>query len=236
MPDAAQEKAFVDKLLDAARAADRGEQHPPAPKLHGIAATGAGAAAPPAPDFRACDVLDEDFTQGQADCFVNALSISLVPSELRQKSRRIAVVRDPFIYVKRRKKEQFAILTPPGYETDFASIPPAVQWLIAPFGKHAEAAVVHDWLYSIGEKDNEAERKDADTIFLEALSYLKVDPIRRLLMFIAVRFGGKKAFGRKGEYNNRFRDLATLKRLNPPPFSKRVMREYALCKRTNAPS
>lgn len=184
------------------------------------------------PDYHACDVLDAAFTQGQADCFVNALSIALVPKEVREKNRRIAVVRDPFIYVKRTKSDQFAILTPPGYETDFASIPAIAQWLIAPFGRHAEAAVVHDWLYSLGEKANASERKQADSIFLEALKYLGVDPVRRLLMYCAVRLGGAKAFGRSDEYNDRFRDVATLERTSRPPYSKAVMRKYALCKRS----
>ena len=47
-------------------------------------------------------------------------------------------------------------IVPRYFVTDFASIPWPASYLISPFGDHAEAAVVHDWLYALGPN---ADRK-----------------------------------------------------------------------------
>jgi Protein of unknown function (DUF1353) len=77
----------------------------------------------------------------------------------------VAVIMMPFIYVQRKKKRSFAVLVPPKYETDFAAIPKAVQGLIASFGKHAEAAVIHDWLCAIGTLGGKKERSEQTRFF-----------------------------------------------------------------------
>jgi hypothetical protein len=80
------------------------------------------------------------------------------------------------------------ILVPEGFVTDFASIPQAAQLVVTPFGRHAKAAVLHDWLYAVGE----AGRKwFADQVFDDAMAELGVDAVKRRTMYEAVHlFGG----------------------------------------------
>jgi hypothetical protein len=79
------------------------------------------------------------------------------------------------------------ISVPAGFITDFASVPrlPMVYTL---FGDTAhEAAVVHDYLYSV----EAFPRASADSIFLSAMKATSVAAWRRYPMFLAVRiFGG----------------------------------------------
>lgn len=182
-----------------------------------------------------CEVLDQDIVRDRSDCFLRALVTALVPEELRDNSRRVAVVYEEFIYVKRTETAHYVIMAPKGYETDFASIPRVFQFLINPFGEHAEAAVIHDWLYSIGEIGDAAGRADADRIFSHALKYLKVDPLRRLAMYGAVRLFGGSSYGRRDEYDQRFRDLKTLARESPPRFSRETARRMFYCKKAPPP-
>ena len=95
--------------------------------------------------------------------------------------RTTVVVIQPFGYINERTGR--TIWVPAGYVTDFASIPRVGRWLIPPFGRHAIAAVVHDWLYSIGEP---GRRGEADDIFRDALRELGVGVARRNIMHGAV--------------------------------------------------
>ena len=94
----------------------------------------------------------------------------------------------PFTFHIDSKHSSRMIKVPKGFITDFASIPKQFWSLIPPYGKHTKAAVVHDYLY----KNHSTTRKEADQIFLKAMEALGVNPIKRGLMFNAVRaFGGK---------------------------------------------
>lgn len=157
--------------------------------------------------------------------FMSPLTVAVVPRALRE-GRRVSVILRPFIYVQRKKKRAFAVLAPPEYETDFASIPAAARWLIAPFGKHAEAAVIHDWLYVIGTAGDDYERRHADKIFREAMKYLGVNFILRWMMYLTVRIGGKRAFGRADEL--RFRNLETLEP-EADQIGREVWRKFTTC-------
>ena len=84
---------------------------------------------------------------------------------------------------------------------------------INPFGNHAEAAVVHDWLYAVGET---GKRPYADEIFLHAMKEQNVNIVRRRTMYRSVRVGGNEAFGRDIEWSNNFRDPMTLIKTDPP--------------------
>lgn len=106
------------------------------------------------------------------------------------------------------------IWVPAGYVTDFASIPRVGRWLIPPFGRHAIAAVVHDWLYSVGEPDM---RGQADDIFRDALDELGVDMARRNVMHRAVRTFGGGGYGRAAAtWTTSFMDWRTGATLAPP--------------------
>ncbi len=83
------------------------------------------------------------------------------------------------------------IRVPRGYVTDFGSIPGLATLLtllaLQPLGRHAWAALAHDWLYAIGEA---GMRDVADRVFLDRMKLDGVSALRRNVMFRAVRWGG----------------------------------------------
>lgn len=104
--------------------------------------------------------------------------------------------------------------TPAGYTTDFASIPPLVRAVFPPFGRHAKAAVLHDWLYLVGEP---GRRAFADRIFLDAMRDLAVSRWRRWLMYWAVRLGGGGGYRDESKtWHKAFGDWRTGARTDPP--------------------
>ena len=124
--------------------------------------------------------------------------------------RRVAVLADDIAYISYNFENGLPnaraniTIVPRYFVTDFASIPWPASYLISPFGDHAEAAVVHDWLYALGpnaekgspdyEKEWEEARKHADLVFYKAMRESGVPKWRRRIMFGAVRFGGR-SFG-----------------------------------------
>jgi Protein of unknown function (DUF1353) len=70
---------------------------------------------------------------------------------------------------------------PPG-NTDLASVPSILWWLVASYGRHTRPALVHDQLV------DEIERHDADWIFRKALMDTRIGWVRRWLIFTAVSF------------------------------------------------
>jgi len=92
----------------------------------------------------------------------------------------------PFGYDIGRKRSRDRITVPAGFETDFASSPPAVWFIIPPWGKYGKAAIIHDYLYQTKSRP----RAEADAIFREAMIVLKVKPWRVFLMYWAVRLFG----------------------------------------------
>jgi hypothetical protein len=74
------------------------------------------------------------------------------------------------------------------FRCDGASIPKWAWTVIGhPFKEYLEAAVIHDYLYrnSIGTKSH------ADKVFLQAMKDLKVNIVKRRLMYWAVVVGGR---------------------------------------------
>jgi len=63
-------------------------------------------------------------------------------------------------------------------------------WL-QPSGSYVEAAVMHDYLYSIGRN-----RKEADDIFMEMMQRGGVKKAVRKLFYLAVRIFGRRAYNR----------------------------------------
>ena len=164
--------------------------------------------------YSGADIL---FSQGREGP-ITALAIILIPEENRQ-NRRIAALAANFGFVAHlSKRKKIAVAVPEGYVTDFASIPGFAQWMISPFGKHSEAAVVHDWLYTLGTPGDEKGRRLADRTFRRALHLVGVGFFRRYIMYAAVRLGGKSGYGLASDYD--FRDLVELKRRNPLPDKK----------------
>ncbi|MDY6922644.1 MAG: DUF1353 domain-containing protein, partial [Pseudomonadota bacterium] len=126
--------------------------------------------------------------------------------------RTTVVVIQPFGYV--HDQSGRTIWVPAGYVTDFASIPRVGRWLIPPFGRHAIAAVVHDWLYSVGEP---GRRGEADDIFRDALEELGVDLARRNVMHAAVTAFGAGGYDRAAAaWATQFMDWRSGAILPPP--------------------
>ncbi len=81
---------------------------------------------------------------------------------------------------------------PQGFVTDFSSVPriPLAYWLTG--GKAKKAAVVHDWLYSVGS----CERAWCDDVYCALARAGRLAPWRRGLMWAGVRLGGWANYGK----------------------------------------
>lgn len=88
------------------------------------------------------------------------------------------------------------VAVPVGYVTDFATIPQIFWSIIPPWGKYGKAAVIHDFLCTDGyyfrttngkPLQVSVTRKEADDLFLEAMTVLGVDEVTRSAMYAAVR-------------------------------------------------
>lgn len=88
-------------------------------------------------------------------------------------------VHEPLDYI---AKDGEPFRVPIGVNTDFASIPKGMRWLIPRVGRHGKAAVLHDWLCEF----KVIPRKQADKIFLEAMKSLGVNIVKRRAMYTAV--------------------------------------------------
>lgn len=94
---------------------------------------------------------------------------------------------------------------PAGFKTDFASVPKVLWWILPPHGKHAKAAVVHDWLYVVRPEvratklgntwtastyTRHVTRREADGVFRRIMKECGVGWLRRYIMWAGVRLGG----------------------------------------------
>ncbi len=96
-----------------------------------------------------------------------------------------------FIYYVGEKDSDDIIVVPKDFITDGASIPKFAWPIIGhPFGRYAQAAVLHDYLYRTHLKTKE----NSDNIFLEAMEVLEVPKHIRVTMYWCVRLFGKKAW------------------------------------------
>lgn len=144
------------------------------------------------------------------------LVVAVMDKAQERDSRTTATLVRTFGY--RDQVEKLEIVVPETFLTDFASIPDLARSVISPFGRHAKAAVVHDWLYAIGEP---GLRDTADRIFLHAMTELSVDKSVRDLMFAAVQVGGKTAWRRAAkDWPKTFADTVTGATISPPPFAR----------------
>lgn len=122
----------------------------------------------------------------------------LIVEVVQKEERPFRVVR-PFIYALGALDSGHLLIVPPGFQTDFASVPFGFRWLVPVVGRHGKAAVLHDWLYA----SKIMPRREADRVFLEAMMILEVRPWRRLLAYWSVRLFGKRAW-RQASIGNRY--------------------------------
>lgn len=92
------------------------------------------------------------------------------------------------------------IAVPAGFETDGASVPRLFWPFFPSWDDYSRAAVVHDYLLVMIQQGTPhpqaTTRKEADKIFLEAMTVLQVLPTTKYAMYAAVRawaiFKGEK--------------------------------------------
>jgi hypothetical protein len=90
------------------------------------------------------------------------------------------------------------IKVPQWMTTDFASIPQPFWSLVGgPWGRHGNAAVIHD----CGYWQQERTRSEYDRLFLEGMRHLRVGRVRSRLMYLAVRVFGWRAWRDNREKN-----------------------------------
>lgn len=86
-----------------------------------------------------------------------------------------------------------SVVVPEGFITDFASVP-RVPIAFMLFGARAHhESVLHDYLYKI-DSIPQVTRKQADDVFLEAMTVRGKGLFVRLMMFAGVRIGGWTAW------------------------------------------
>lgn len=161
------------------------------------------------------ETLGEEAGSQAETPYVTPLIVAVIHHRERQ-GRTLAALVHPFGY--RHDKLDEPIVVPAYFETDFTSVPGALQIFIKPFGRHAKAAVLHDWLYADGEP---GQRYNADRIFNMALKELGVDPLRRLAIFFSVRLFAGQAYGRPDLWT--FANPRTGKPVKPPRPSKAML-------------
>jgi hypothetical protein len=84
------------------------------------------------------------------------------------------------------------VVIPEGFVSDLASVPNLLRWLIPSYGRHTQAAVLHDRLYR--HDDHDYTRSQSDRMFYEAMLALGVWKPRAWIMWLAVRVGGRWAW------------------------------------------
>lgn len=94
-------------------------------------------------------------------------------------------VEEPLVY--RGRRDRFIV--PAGFRTDFASVPRVVVWLIPRFGRYTAAAILHDWLCTVGIETGQATSREADGLFRRVMREQGVPVVRRWLMWAGVRWG-----------------------------------------------
>lgn len=87
------------------------------------------------------------------------------------------------------------VRVPANYLTDIYSIPWFFRWAMDRISARQEPAVIHDRLYAT----RVCTRAQADDVLLEAMMRYSVPAWQRTIIWLAVRFGGKK--GWEGELN-----------------------------------
>ncbi|MBI1254246.1 MAG: DUF1353 domain-containing protein [Hyphomonas sp.] len=132
-------------------------------------------------------------------------------SDMEKQGRTLAVVTRPYAYVHPVHGVDVTVEVPLGFVTDFASIPSIFHFIVQPFGRHAPAAVLHDYLYAIGQKK---ARRLADRLFLNAMKDAGVPGFRRSVMYRMVRLFGGGGYGLKDDW--KFVDAESGDPVDPP--------------------
>lgn len=113
----------------------------------------------------------------------------LDPLDLRYTDGNVWTVMGNFAYVSSWGQ---TITVESGFKTDLASIPRPLWVWLPPSGEYDPAAVVHDYLYAMGD----ISREKCDELFLDAMLSTGVRKARAYSMYFAVRWFGCFAWSR----------------------------------------
>ena len=126
--------------------------------------------------------------------------------DYEKEGRRVAVVQSPIVFIDEARDDgiNYFLVVTRGYKTDFASLPWLARLFYSPFDEYAEAAIIHDWLYAIGEP---GKKREADLTFFRVMLQDGVSPILARYFYTAVRFNtlfDNGGYGRESEWTNGF--------------------------------
>lgn len=113
-----------------------------------------------------------------------------LPIRLEWTAPRRGVFTAPFAYI---SKTVGRVEIEVGFDTDFASVPRGLWNLYPPDGPYSPAAFIHDCLYwhqALCEGGIPITRKQADTVFLEAMGDLGIGWVTKHVLYRSVRLGG----------------------------------------------
>lgn len=130
----------------------------------------------------------------QQDAIVDAIDIRILPG----KGFRFELMQDFWA---------FGFCVPKGFIFDGASVPWAMQWVIARLdGQVAEGALLHDWLY----RYQTVSRVLADAMLLELLKVRGVVWRKRVAVWVALRLFGWIAWRENGKMLRRTPQASTV--------------------------
>jgi len=109
------------------------------------------------------------------------------------------------------------VRVPPGFITDFASVPKLLRSALPVWNVYGPAAVIHDFLYW----SQTTTREEADAVLLEAMRVLGVPEATAQLIYDGVRLGGQIAWDNNAELKaSGYTRMASLQDL--PPYASPV--------------
>lgn len=114
-----------------------------------------------------------------------------------RKGRPLYETEEPFTYLIGGGGSTLTVTVEAGFVTDLASVPRPLYWFLPPDGPWAQAAVLHDWLYS----GTYVPRWMADGVLYDAAGawlpgWPRVGRLQRLALWLGVRIGGGRAYRR----------------------------------------
>ena len=186
------------------------------------------------------------------------LDTSLIPSnEYVQRGRRAQALTEPYRFTIRLsdgalKGSIVQVTVPAGFVSDFHSTPDSAVQMTLPVRRALEAAVVHDWLYAVGNFGDTVQRQIADQAYSDILHHYGVGGFTHWAVSSGVRLGGKKSFGDPAElrfYNKcyygqcEYPDVQTdpelasrpVLALRPDPALRTALWNLTVCIRDRAP-
>lgn len=111
--------------------------------------------------------------------------VILRPTEKRNGSRRVYELMSAFVFTLRYPGGTETIKIPPGYETDFATLPLPLQLVLGNRDDYLEESIIHDWLC-----DNKQPRFFTNAKMRQVMFVLKRPRWKRMAIFYGLMVFG----------------------------------------------